>query len=386
MLLFKIASCLEASGAGGAGVLSFNGQTGAVTFTGGDIITLLGFTPISQADGDSRYVLKAGDTMTGALVHPVGTAALPSITFTGDLDTGIYHPAANTVGLSAGGALVFAVSPTGVNLTDALAYQYNSVNVIRAQTALNSYFFGPSGNLTMTGVSNTAVGFAAFIANTTGFQNSAFGDLALLSNTTGSNNAAFGKNALLFNTTGTDNLAIGTLALSANITGSNNSAHGISSLLNLTSGSDNTAIGRATGGGITTGSGNTIIGANVTGLAAALSNNIILADGAGNQRITVDSTGVVSIPIALTLGTAAPLSMTSGANQRAGDAVLVGGTVTVANTTVTANTRVFLTRRVTGGTIGFAVTYTVLAATSFTITSDNVLDTSTYSYLLIEVP
>lgn len=71
LLLYKIAGCLAESG--GAGVTSFNGLTGVVTFTSADIITLLGFTPISQADGDSRYVLKSGDTMTGALSIGNGT-------------------------------------------------------------------------------------------------------------------------------------------------------------------------------------------------------------------------------------------------------------------------------------------------------------------------
>lgn len=80
------------------------------------------------------------------------------------------------------------------------------------------------------------------------------------------------------------------------------------------------------------------------------------------------------------------ISIASGTNQRAGDAVLVGGTVTVNNTTVTANTRVYVTRKTAGGTIGMSVTYTVIAATSFTLTSDNILDTSTYSYILVEVP
>lgn len=84
--------------------------------------------------------------------------------------------------------------------------------------------------------------------------------------------------------------------------------------------------------------------------------------------------------------TASVLSMASGTNTRAGNAVLVGGTVTVSNTTVTANTIVLLTRKTSGGTIGTAITYTLSAGTSFTITSDNILDTSTFSYILIENP
>lgn len=83
--------------------------------------------------------------------------------------------------------------------------------------------------------------------------------------------------------------------------------------------------------------------------------------------------------------TAVPLSIQSGTNQRAGNATLVGGTITVANTTVTANTVVILTTKTAGGTIG-TLTYTLSAATGFTINSANILDTSTVSYMLIEVP
>lgn len=78
------------------------------------------------------------------------------------------------------------------------------------------------------------------------------------------------------------------------------------------------------------------------------------------------------------------MSIKSGTNQRAGNATLVGGTVTVANTTVTANTIIILTTKTVGGTIG-TVSYTVSAGTSFTINSANVLDTSTITYLLLEV-
>lgn len=123
-------------------------------------------------------------------------------------------------------------------------------------------------------------------------------------------------------------------------------------------------------------------------------------NGTGTARVlTVDyggtSTAALSIPItsgAVTFGggavfpAAAPVSFTSGTNQRAGNATMVGGTVTVSNTTVTANTVVMLTRKTSGGTIGTAITYTLSAGTSFTVNSDNILDTSTFSYVLIEVP
>lgn len=93
----------------------------------------------------------------------------------------------------------------------------------------------------------------------------------------------------------------------------------------------------------------------------------------------------VLVNTSLSMTTNASLVIQSGPKQRAGNATLVGGTVTVANTSVTANTVVMLTRKTSGGTIGTAITYTLSAGTSFTITSDNVLDTSVFSYFLIEV-
>lgn len=65
-----------------------------------------------------------------------------------------------------------------------------------------------------------------------------------------------------------------------------------------------------------------------------------------------------------------------------GNATLVAGTITVNTAAATANSYVLLTRKTSGGTIGTAITYTVTAG-SFTITSDNILDTSTFTWFLI---
>ena len=78
------------------------------------------------------------------------------------------------------------------------------------------------------------------------------------------------------------------------------------------------------------------------------------------------------------------LKIKEGANARMGVATLVGGVVTVANTSVTANTRIFAFHQTLGGTIGVLYVSAVVAATSFTITSSNILDTSIISWLCIE--
>lgn len=115
------------------------------------------------------------------------------------------------------------------------------------------------------------------------------------------------------------------------------------------------------------------------GTTAANASGSLLATN-GTFSGTLASNGNLSI------ATAKLLSIASGTNQRAGNATLVAGTVTVSNATVTANTIVMLTRKTTGGTIGTAITYTVSAGASFTINSDNPLDTSSFSYFLVEVP
>lgn len=57
----------------------------------------------------------AGGTMTGALLAAVGTSGAPSYSFTGDVDTGMYHPAANQLGLCAGGTEYIQLTSNGVN-------------------------------------------------------------------------------------------------------------------------------------------------------------------------------------------------------------------------------------------------------------------------------
>lgn len=103
------------------------------------------------------------------------------------------------------------------------------------------------------------------------------------------------------------------------------------------------------------------------------------AQNALATALTISGEGNLVQPVAKTY------SVASGTNQRAGNAVLVGGTVTVTNSTVTANTLVMHARKTIGGTVG-NMRYTTSAGNSFTITSDQAADTSTVSYFLIENP
>jgi hypothetical protein len=149
------------------------------------------------------------------------------------------------------------------------------------------------------GGSNTAIGRQAMLSNLSGNVNTGVGTLALNGNIDGSYNAAFSNQALYNNTAGSYNTAIGTSSLEGNTLGNNNTAIGRVSLYKNTIGEKNTGIGLKAGGdnitgssntylgynsglGITGGDNNTIIGANVTGLSSSLTNNIIIANGAGD--------------------------------------------------------------------------------------------------------
>jgi len=61
----------------------------------------------------SSNVLKAGDTMTGALAVTAGTAALPGIAVSGDPNTGIYSPGADQVAISTNGTSRIVVDASG---------------------------------------------------------------------------------------------------------------------------------------------------------------------------------------------------------------------------------------------------------------------------------
>lgn len=137
--------------------------------------------------------------------------------------------------------------------------------------------------------------------------------------------------------------------------------------------------------------GTAYAGIHSNGFSGSKGGNLIFVNWPGSLTSTrtltyPDASGVLyALGQPLTMGAGVPLSIAKTGHARAGNATLVAGTVTVSNTTVTANTLVILTVKTAGGTVG-NLTYTLSAATSFTITSDNPLETSTVTYLLIENP
>jgi len=72
----------------------------------GAIATNLGSTPLGKSTA-------AGATMTGTLGLAAGTAAAPSLTISGDTDTGIYFPAADQIAFSTNGTAALVIDSSG---------------------------------------------------------------------------------------------------------------------------------------------------------------------------------------------------------------------------------------------------------------------------------
>ena len=137
----------------------------------------------------------------------------------------------------------------------------NNVNLVYGSTTLANYFFGNSGNTTMTGGQNLSLGSNALTNNISGEWNTSIGNNSLAANTTGNYNTAIGKQALTSNISGLNNLAFGDSALYTNIVGNANIGIGSASLFNNISGSNSIGIGGEAGKN-SLGNGNIFIGAN----------------------------------------------------------------------------------------------------------------------------
>jgi hypothetical protein len=95
-----------------------NSTSGAFSLT---VKTAAG-TGVQIPQGQRNLVYSDGTNVLQAITVAVpttffgdGTEGAPSITFLADTDTGIFRPAANTIGFSAGGALQMTIDPLGVH-------------------------------------------------------------------------------------------------------------------------------------------------------------------------------------------------------------------------------------------------------------------------------
>ena len=97
------------------------------------------FTGTFEDTVQGTVVLKAGDTMTGVLAVIAGTAALPGIAVSGDLNTGIYSPGADQIGISTGGTERIRIQADGKLLLGTTTVGFGSQNGFTFEPASASY-------------------------------------------------------------------------------------------------------------------------------------------------------------------------------------------------------------------------------------------------------
>lgn len=136
----------------------------------------------------------------------------------------------------------------------------NAVRYLHAYGTANTYLGESSGNFSLTGADNVAVGQHTAAALTDGKENVAVGTLALNKLTGGDYNVGVGHEALSTVTIGNSNTAIGWQALRAQTNSSYNVALGAGAGYAVTSGGSNVLIGHQPGYYISTGGNNTAIG------------------------------------------------------------------------------------------------------------------------------
>ena len=161
----------------------------------------------------------------------------------------------------------------------------------------------------------------------------------------------------------------------------------------ITAAGARTTLGVPAGSGTATGT-NTGDQTNITGNAATVTTNANLTGpitSAGNATAIASQTGagtkfvVDTTPTLISPLVTGTVSLpNTGAGATCGQLTLIGGTKTINTTAATATCLIFFQRKTNGGTIGFETTYTVNAGVSFTVSSDNILDTSIYNWLIIE--
>ena len=306
------------------------------------------------ADTTGTLVLQTGSTPTTAVTissaQIVTFANPPTATGAGSVSTntayGTSALAANTSGSqnTAIGYQAGATETTATNLTAVGHQAANSATGSGIVAVGTSAAFAASGNdhvaigaaallTNSSGTNNTAVGRSALRFNTTASNSTAVGYEAAYNSSTGSLMTAVGRRALYsstvsnysvaigadalynWNNTSTDgsSVAVGYQALITATTANNNTAVGhqagyshttagtctfigTSSGYSTTGGS-NTFVGCSSGESVTSGANNTIIGrynGNQGGLdIRTASNYIVLSDGNGNPRASINQYGTL---------------------------------------------------------------------------------------------
>lgn len=340
---------------------------------------------------DSIYANITGDVFTGAVGIIAGSAAAPGLYISGDTNTGMYSSAADRVNVTAGGASIAEFRTTGLVLGSLVTADTSKLVIVDETNAgfrYASYGTNIGANLRLQAAGGTEASPSASLLNDRlggfvciGHMGSAFtggGCSQLMFAAENFTSTAQGM-FMVWNTTSVGSVASGggtermrLTARGALIVGvTPDDANGLLQVSGKIGAVSSSAALPAF----------YALGDTNTGMYFSAANTVDFSAGGANA---LNLTATVAT-FAGTVRSPKPLQqITTGAAAVAGNATLVSGAVTVATTAAKTGSVVMLTRKSSGGTIGTAITYTISNTISFTINSDNILDTSTFSWLIVD--
>ena len=216
----------------------------------------------------SLNVLKAGDTMTGALTVPAGTSASPTLKFSGSTNTGLSAQTSNTISFSTNSSERLNIGAGGLITINGL----NSTGVVHTDT---------NGVLSTSFIVNADVDAAAAIVDTKLATISTAGKVANSATTATSANTA----SAIVARDGSGNFSAGTIT--ANLTGS---VTGAASLNVLKSGDTMTGTLTHPAGSAAT-PAIQFTGSTNTGISAATANTLSF-DTNGTERMSISTTDI----------------------------------------------------------------------------------------------
>ena len=275
-----------AAGSVTADKVAFN-YAGSTT-TGGAASDLACVGCVSAAEVNFSFASGGANTFTGTQTIDDGNLDLdPSTTTSGNITkngTPFLHSYGGNNIFAGTGSGNFTMTGSGNAAIGAQALAANTSGSGNTASGFNALAANTDG------FNNTATGNSALVHTTSGAHNTASGASALRDNGTGAINTADGANALVLNTTGQGNTGIGYDALLNNVIGNFNTATGANTLLN-NSGDNNVAVGINAGSNATTGSNNIYLGSNVQG--AAGESNVMYLGGAQTKTVIAGVRGTV---------------------------------------------------------------------------------------------
>lgn len=296
-------------------------------------VGICGLSPNDDWAVGGNLTVLGNTILSGQMQNIAGTAAAPAYSFTGDLNSGVYRDAPDTVRVSTGGVQRLSITNTGATFSKALTVEEGLV--LPASQVITF-----TGNAQLQGL-NTGVWMKGYPLQVGNFD--ALGH---------------GGSVMFLTDAGVPRWRAGILAV-------DNATQFVIS-------DDYSGAGSYTPVKIDVATPTNTLNVKSTGA-------VLLGTSTDDASSRLQVSGDVSLT---TIGNV--LRIAGGTNGSRGRAVLVGGTVTVSNTLVTDDSDIFLTSQIDGGTPGSLRVSTRNSGTDFTIQSSSALDTSTVAWWFVK--